>query len=143
VPKAPKSFARLKTGEELRASADFAGAFFIANRSQHMSQPTILDAPELEVPESAPENTEQPVVKRKKACRECELWDQEKERIRVLELLESAIAKLESRFETKDFKPTVAEYLKLMQMEKDLESEQVQEIKVTWVESDPSPKPAK
>ena len=55
-------------------------------------------------------------------------------RIRIADLLGKAITGIESRFSAKDYKPTVADYLKLLQMEIDLEQEEIREIKVTWVE---------
>jgi len=71
---------------------------------------------------------------RRKACRTCELWDQAKDKVRIMELLEASITKLEERFRDKDFKPTIADYLKLLQLERDFEQDEIKEIKVTWVE---------
>jgi CYTH domain-containing protein len=55
-------------------------------------------------------------------------------RIRISDLLDKAIAGIEERFAAKDFKPTMGDYLKLLQMEIELEQEEIKEIKVTWVE---------
>jgi hypothetical protein len=55
-------------------------------------------------------------------------------RIRISDLLDKAIAGIEERFKAKDFKPTMGDYLKLLQMEIELEQEEIKEIKVTWVE---------
>jgi hypothetical protein len=55
-------------------------------------------------------------------------------RIRISDLLDKAIAGIEERFRSKDFKPTMGDYLKLLQMEIELEQEEIREIKVTWVE---------
>jgi hypothetical protein len=55
-------------------------------------------------------------------------------RIRISDLLDKAIVGIEDRFKAKDFKPTMGDYLKLLQMEIDLEQEEIREIKVTWVE---------
>jgi hypothetical protein len=55
-------------------------------------------------------------------------------RIRIADLLDKAIVGIEDRFKAKDFKPTMGDYLKLLQMEIDLEQEEIREIKVTWVE---------
>jgi hypothetical protein len=41
---------------------------------------------------------------------------------------------METRIEAKELKPTVAEYLKLLQIEQELDQESPKEIKVTWVE---------
>jgi hypothetical protein len=46
---------------------------------------------------------------------------------------------IEDRINAKDFKPTMADYLKLLQMEIQLEQEEVKEIKVTWVEPTTTP----
>ena len=55
-------------------------------------------------------------------------------RVRMSDLLEKAILGFEGRFAAKEFKPTVGDYLKLLQMEIELEQEEIREIKVTWVE---------
>jgi hypothetical protein len=55
-------------------------------------------------------------------------------RIRLADLLDKAIVGIEERFKAKDFKATMGDYLKLLQMEIELEQEEVREIKVTWVE---------
>ena len=54
-------------------------------------------------------------------------------RLRISDLLDKAIVGIEDRINAKDFKPTMADYLKLLQMEIHLEQEEVKEIKVTWV----------
>jgi hypothetical protein len=59
-------------------------------------------------------------------------------RVRLSDLLDKAISGIEERFKAKDFKPTMADYLKLLQMEIELEQEETREIKVTWVEPTPS-----
>ena len=56
-----------------------------------------------------------------------------KKNIRVSDLLAKAIKKFEDRFDT-DFKPTLGDYLKLVQLELEVEQETVKEIKVTWVD---------
>jgi hypothetical protein len=77
-----------------------------------------------------------PKEKAPKACRECSRWKEIKEKIRVSELLVKAIEGIEKRFKADDFKVTVGDYLKLVQMEKEIEAEDLdaKEIKVTWVE---------
>jgi hypothetical protein len=57
--------------------------------------------------------------------------------------LDKAIAGIEDRFKSTDFKPTMGDYLKLLQMEIELEQEEVREIKVTWVEPPVIPDSAK
>lgn len=70
-------------------------------------------------------------------CRRCLQWEVMKERIRSRELLEKAIEKIESDITANRFKPTLAEYLKLVSLEKDAGQDDIKEIKVTWV----GPKP--
>jgi hypothetical protein len=75
-----------------------------------------------------------------RACRNCTHWQEMKERIRIGELLEKAVKKFETKLKGNSFKPTLAEYLKLLQLEKEIETKEFEEgpkeIKVTWV--DPS-----
>jgi hypothetical protein len=59
-----------------------------------------------------------------------------KERIRVAELLEKVIKAFESRITKPGFKPTVAEYLKLVQLEQEAEQQDTREIKVTWIDQE-------
>jgi hypothetical protein len=56
------------------------------------------------------------------------------ERARVSKTLERAIQTVEERILAKDFKPTIAEFLKLVQLSKELAQDDVKEITVTWVE---------
>ncbi len=76
-----------------------------------------------------------------KECRECRRRESEKGR--VAKLLQSAIAKMEAKLESDDFKPSVAEFLKLVQLEQELEQDEAKEIKVTWVEPAATPKEEK
>jgi len=78
-----------------------------------------------------------------KDCRDCERWNEVKERVRVSEALEKAIKAVETKINAKDFKPTMAEYLKLIQMEKELQQDDAKEIKVTWVEAAVKSEPEK
>jgi hypothetical protein len=78
-----------------------------------------------------------------KDCRDCDRWNEVKERVRVSEALETAIKAVETKITAQDFKPTVAEYLKLIQMEKELKQDDAKEIKVTWVESAVTSEPEK
>jgi hypothetical protein len=59
-----------------------------------------------------------------------------RQKLRVSELLVKAIEGFESRMKAQDFKPTVAEYLKLLQMEQEMDAteDKPKEIKVTWVD---------
>jgi hypothetical protein len=69
-----------------------------------------------------------------RTCEDCEVWKAVKQRIKVGMLLDSVIKGVELRIAEKEFKPTMAEYLKLLQMEQEAEQEMPKEIKVTWVE---------
>jgi hypothetical protein len=73
-----------------------------------------------------------------RSCRECSRWQEMKRKLRISELLAKAIAAIESRLESKEFKPTIGDYLKLLQMEHEIEEDAPKEIKVTWVEPQPS-----
>ena len=69
-----------------------------------------------------------------KECRDCSRWKAVRDKIRISELLETAINKMAEKLRTDEFKPTVGDYLKLVQLEQELEHEEAKEIKVTWVE---------
>ncbi len=73
-----------------------------------------------------------------KECRDCSRWAELKEKIRIAELLASAIKMLEEKLKADDFKPSIADYLKLVQLEQELDREEAKEIKVTWVEPEPT-----
>ncbi len=57
-----------------------------------------------------------------------------KEKIRLAELLGSVISKMEQKLQNEDFKLTIADIGKLMQMEQELEQGEAKEIRVPWVE---------
>ena len=78
-----------------------------------------------------------------KDCRDCDRWNEVQERIRVSDALEKTIKAIETKIKSKDFKPTMAEYLKLIQMEKELKQGDAKEIKVTWVEPAVKSEPGK
>ncbi len=69
-----------------------------------------------------------------KECRDCEQRQVKKDKVRVADLLSKAIDGFEKRIQETDFKMTVGDYLKLVQMEKEHEQEGTKEIIVTWVE---------
>lgn len=69
-----------------------------------------------------------------KTCEGCSRWKEVKRKIRVAELLDKAIAAFETRMDAKELKPTIGDYLKLLQMEQEIEQESPKEIKVKWVE---------
>jgi hypothetical protein len=58
-----------------------------------------------------------------KKCRDCEQRRAKKEKIRGVDLLSKAIDGFEKRIQESDFKMTVGDYLKLVQMEKEHEQE--------------------
>ncbi|MGO9260961.1 MAG: hypothetical protein ACLQU1_32335 [Bryobacteraceae bacterium] len=70
------------------------------------------------------------------SCRECKNWKVAKERVRLLELLEKAIDKMQKALVDDAFKPTIADYQKLVQMEKEIDeaASDAKEIRVKWVE---------
>jgi len=69
-----------------------------------------------------------------KTCRECRRWGEVKDKIRIHELVESTIKQFEAKITRKDYEPTVAEYVKLLQLEREIGHEdEPKEIKVTWV----------
>lgn len=67
-------------------------------------------------------------------CRECEHWASVSERVRVTDVLAKAIGKMEMEIANDQFKATVGDFLKLVQLEKELDNEETKEIRVTWVE---------
>jgi NAD(P)H-nitrite reductase large subunit len=96
--------------------ANFREAFFIL-RSTNMAKGKTL--------EKAP-----------KSCEDCEHWTEVKKKLRVGTVLENVLKKMEEKLGTAEFKPSLADYLKLVQMEKEIGEEGPREIRVTWV--DPS-----
>jgi hypothetical protein len=69
-----------------------------------------------------------------KNCRLCEHWNQVSKKIRVHELLEKTLGQFESKIKKAGYEPTVAEYMKLLQLGEELgQEEEAKEIKVTWV----------
>ena len=71
-----------------------------------------------------------------KSCEDCEHWTEVKNKLRVGTVLENVLKKMEEKLGTAEFKPSLADYLKLLQMEKEIGEEGPREIRVTWV--DPS-----
>jgi hypothetical protein len=70
----------------------------------------------------------------KKTCEGCSRWKEVKSKMRIATLLGEAAESFAAESEGERFRPTLAEYLKLIQLEKEFEEEEVKEIKVTWVE---------
>jgi hypothetical protein len=49
-------------------------------------------------------------------------------------LVTKVIKKIEKKLEADELKPTVGDFIRLLQLEKEYEEEQPREIKVSWVE---------
>jgi len=73
-------------------------------------------------------------LKTPKSCAECSHWKDVKRQIRVSEFLDKVITNMEDKLKSGPIKPTIGDYLKLLQMEQDIEHEVPKEIRVTWVE---------
>ncbi len=68
------------------------------------------------------------------ACRKCTHWDQVDQRVRIRSVLTSMVEKLETRVVADDYKPTVGEFLKVLEAEKEMGwlSDRAMELKVRW-----------
>ena len=53
---------------------------------------------------------------------------------RISAFLDNAMRQFEKRLASEEIKPTVGDYLKLVQIEKELDRDEAKEIKVTWVD---------
>jgi hypothetical protein len=73
-----------------------------------------------------------------KTCQECEHWTLVRNKLRVGDVLARVITTMEEKLTAQDFKASLADYLKLVQIEKEIGEEEPKEIKVTWVASDKS-----
>lgn len=72
-----------------------------------------------------------------KSCLSCEHWEEVKTKVRVGDVLKTVIAKMEDNLKTADFKASLGDYLKLVQMEKEIGGDDgPKEVKVTWVQPD-------
>ena len=69
-----------------------------------------------------------------KSCQECEHWTEVRNKLRVGEVLTSVVQKIEGKLKETEFKPSLADFLRLVQLEKEIGEEEPKEIKVTWVE---------
>jgi hypothetical protein len=75
------------------------------------------------------ESNEEPHV-----CKECGHGGEVNKKIRVHELLEKTLAAFEAKIMKSDYEPTVAEYIKLLQLGREMgQEDEPKEIKVTWV----------
>jgi hypothetical protein len=67
-------------------------------------------------------------------CRDCERWPEVSEKVRIKELLGRVIEKFEDKIAKVEYEPTVAEYVKLLQLGREVgQEDQPKEIRVTWV----------
>jgi hypothetical protein len=69
----------------------------------------------------------------KTTCRSCRRWEEVKHKMRIAEILEQAAESFAKAKRGEKFKPTLTEYLKLVQLEKEFEEEEAKEIRVRWV----------
>ena len=69
-----------------------------------------------------------------KSCQDCEHWTEVRNKLRVSGVLMNVITKMEEKLKAEEFKPSLADYLKLVQMEKEIGEEETKEIRVTWIE---------
>jgi len=53
---------------------------------------------------------------------------------RRAQFVENAIEKIEAKLGAEDVKATFADFIRLLQLQKELQADQPHEIKVTWVE---------
>lgn len=67
-------------------------------------------------------------------CKGCIHRDQVEHRVRVRSLMTSMVEKLEDRFKSDEFKPTIGDFLKVLDAEKELQlaDEGPVEITVKW-----------
>jgi hypothetical protein len=69
-----------------------------------------------------------------RSCRDCENWGEVSNKIRVHELLEKTLEQFEKKITKDNYEPTVAEYVKLLQLGQELgQEDELKEIRVTWV----------
>lgn len=69
-----------------------------------------------------------------KSCEHCEHWHEVSKKLRIGEVLAKVITKMEASLGESDFKASLTDYLKLLQLEKEVGTDVPQEIRVTWVE---------
>jgi hypothetical protein len=73
-----------------------------------------------------------------KHCKKCKRWQEVKQRMRVATFIEKTVSKVEAKLDKGEISPTVAEYLKLLQLEQEWDQQDSmadgpKEIRVTWV----------
>jgi hypothetical protein len=73
-------------------------------------------------------------TKAPKSCSGCKKLKDLSRRVRISSFLEKAIQDIEGKLDSKDLKPSMTDYMKLLQLERELDHDSPKEIKVTWVE---------
>ena len=78
----------------------------------------------------------EPTIAAPRDCKMCPRWREVRRQMGIASILKKAVKKFENKLEDERFQPTVAEYLKLVQIEQEYEKElnPPEEIRVTWVE---------
>jgi hypothetical protein len=124
----------LSNWEEVAGFAGFCEAlFYFRSAGMTKAKPKPKGSKEpAEVTPAAPK----PKKKAAKSCQRCSRWKEVKRQMGIAGILEKAVKKFETKLEDDKFQPTVAEYLKLVQIEQEYEKElnPPEEIQVTWVE---------
>ena len=69
-----------------------------------------------------------------KSCQECEHWAEVRNKLRVSKVLGDVITKMETELKAPEYKPSLADFVRLVQLEAEVVEEEAKEIKVTWVE---------
>ena len=74
------------------------------------------------------------------ACKECSYWDEVGHRVKVRSVLTTMVDKLEEKVSAEEFKPSVGDFLKVLEVDKDLEwvDEGPKEIRIIWEEPGPT-----
>ena len=80
----------------------------------------------------------QQIIAAPKTCEECDRWKEVKRKIRISNLLAAAAKAFEAKLKAKELKPTIGDYLKLLQMEHEIETEGPKDITVRWIEPAPT-----
>ena len=67
-------------------------------------------------------------------CKTCPRWGEIREKFRLSKLLARILEVAEDKLESQELKPSIGDYLKLIQMEQEVDQETAKEIKVTWID---------
>jgi len=71
-----------------------------------------------------------------KTCPECGQSLEGEGRPQISDVLSAAIVGFEQRIKAKDFRPTVGDYLKLLQLTRELDADAPKQIAVRWIDGD-------